>query len=223
MRWGDGDKPQSLRQYGCSCTETRPSSPASVAGKVSGAAECGKNRLPALAPPQECPHADLGRRELVLRRAWSRCGRGAGDKGGERCRWHGDRIGINHLRGSADFNGKSRDGGGVCGARGSSDRASNHRLSAVFCALMVQFSSGHGVTRCLVLVRVVEPASSALFSSFYDLKPASALAFHPIDPVLAIGGRLAGPRQALCFRGSGRRGCGGTGIEEFGKRRRKRG
>ena len=61
-------------------------------------------------------------------------------------------------------------------------------------------------------------------SSFGDLEPASALAFHPIDPVLAIGGRLAGPRQALLLprkRAQGR--GGGTGIEEFGKRRRKRG
>jgi hypothetical protein len=46
------------------------------------------------------------------------------------------------------------------------------------------------------------------------LEPAFAVAVVTIDPVLDIGRRLAGLRQALFFSGSGRSGFRGSGIEQ---------
>ena len=54
------------------------------------------------------------------------------------------------------------------------------------------------------------------------LEPAFAVAVETIDPALAGRRRLAGPRQALLFRGSGRSGLRGSGVEEVGKRIRRR-
>ena len=54
------------------------------------------------------------------------------------------------------------------------------------------------------------------------LEPAFAVAVKTIDPALAGRRRLAGPRQALLFRGSGRSGLRGSRVEEVGKRIRRR-
>src|SRR5262249_50606512 len=54
------------------------------------------------------------------------------------------------------------------------------------------------------------------------LEPAFAVAFQTIGPALASRRRLAGPRQALLFLGSGRSGWAGSEIEPVCKRMRRR-
>ena len=54
------------------------------------------------------------------------------------------------------------------------------------------------------------------------LEPAFAVAFQTIDPAMAGRRRLARPRQALLFRGSGRRSLTGSDIEQVCQRIRRR-
>ena len=94
----------------------------------------------------------------------------------------------------------------------------HHRLPLARCGLAL-FGHRDAMSRGAILDRLLHR-----LCPFGALVPASAPAFHPIDPVLAVGGRLAGPRQALHFRGTGRGGWRGISIEECGKcvRRRRR-
>lgn len=158
---------------------------------------------------QTCIHVDLARRDFVRREPVGAFGEGAGDT------W----VAISVARmGPASTTCTGADGLGP-DVSTAAERCNSARASTIAFRLRaaVLFSSAMATRYLAARYRTgILPALSLR-------RPGTSICAG--FPALAVGGRPAGPRQALHFRdfrGSGRRDCRGTGIEESGKWVRRR-